>query len=565
MHREILRLLLPITLLLTSLSPQAQPSALGQFEPLINTGLVPIHVILLPNGKILYWDRHDEGTHDMNPRLWDPVSKTNVKTPPTSYDLFCAGHTFLRNGDVMVVGGHIEDFVGEDKISIYNWKAGTWDQSLPRMNAGRWYPTAINLPNGDVLMISGDITKSVGNPMPQIFDSRTRKLRTLDSAELALPWYPFMYVVGKDKAFMAGPESQTRMLNTQGRGGWTNVAVTNSHLNRNYGSSAMYEPGKIMICGGSIDPPTASVELIDINAAKPAWTEAEPMKFARRHHTATVLPDGTVMVTGGTGASGDNNASGAVFNAEMFDPKTGHWTTWAAAKTLRIYHSIAILMPDARVLTGGGGHPGDPYEDEHPDFEYFDPPYLFKGGTRPFIDAAPDTLYYGGEFLMTTSSPRIAQVTLIKSPAMTHAFNQNQDFNRLSFTKVAGGVKVKAPADSILTTPGPHMLFLLDSAGVPSVAKTLFVTTGNAGNGILPGSSAPRISFTASGSRLVISGAALEGGAVCRLSDFRGRGTRKLQRGGSREFLLPAGLKAGAYLATLHTGDREISAKFLVP
>ena len=565
MRSESLLLRLAAAAILPAALSFSQPSAVGQFEALINTELVPIHVILLPTGKILYWDRHDQGTHDMTPRLWDPATKAITKTPAPSYDLFCSGHAFLRNGDVMMVGGHIQDFVGENKLSVYNTKAGTWDQTLPQMNAGRWYPTATTLANGDVLMVSGDVVQSQGNPLPQIWDYRARKLRTLDSANLPLPWYPYMYVASKDKAFMAGPDAQTRMLDLRGRGAWTDVAKTNSGLYRNYGSSVMYEPGKIMICGGAITPPTASVELIDINAPAPAWKNAESMKYARRHHTATMLPDGTVLVTGGTSGSGDNNAGGAVFNAEMFDPRTGHWTTWAAAKVLRIYHSIAILMPDGRVLTGGGGHPGDPFEDAHPDFEYFDPPYLFKGGARPAIGAAPDTLYYGGEFTVSTASTSIAQVTLLKNAAMTHAFNQNQDFNRLSFTKVAGGLKVKAPADSILTTPGPHMLFLLDSAGVPSTAKILFVTTGPGSNGVRPGASAPRIGMASTGDRLVISGAALEGGAVCRLSDVAGRRVMRLARGEGESFLVPAGLRGGTYIATLRADHREISAKIILP
>ena len=110
-----------------------------------------------------------------------------------------------------------------------------------------------------------------------------------------------------------------------------------------------------MVGGG--DPPRTSAETIDLNVASPAWTQAAPMKYPRRQHNATSLADGTVLVTGGTSSPGFNDATNAVLPAELWNPATKQWTALAAMKVARCYHSTALLLPDGRVLSAGGGKP----------------------------------------------------------------------------------------------------------------------------------------------------------------------------------------------------------------
>src|SRR5205807_77266 len=105
------------------------------------------------------------------------------------------------------------------------------------------------------------------------------------------------------KVFNAGPNTDTAYLDTSGFGAWTSVGATNSTAVRLQGSAVMYENGKIMVVGG-IDPPTASAEVIDLNQANPTWQLTSPMSVARRQLNTTALPDGTVLVTGGTTSPG---------------------------------------------------------------------------------------------------------------------------------------------------------------------------------------------------------------------------------------------------------------------
>ncbi|HWM89687.1 MAG TPA: galactose oxidase-like domain-containing protein [Thermoanaerobaculia bacterium] len=453
------------------------PSSMGQWSGVIPFEVVAVHAHLLPTGKVLYWDRHDQG--DGTPRLWDPESGTimTVSGPGGhEYDIFCSGHSFLKDGKLLVAGGHVVDYAGLATASTYDPFTNTWTRH-PDMNAGRWYPTNTTLASGDVLTISGNIDLEEGvNLLPQVFQANTRTWRDLSGAERSLPLYPFMYLAPNGKVFTAGPQPLTSYLDTSGTGAWTDVAPSLYGF-RDYGSSVMYGEGKILIAGGSppphVLPPTASAEVIDLGALVPAWTPTGSMAHARRQLNTTLLPDGTVLVTGGTSATGFNNSTGAVLDAELWDPATGAWRTLASMQVPRIYHSVALLLPDGRVLSAGGGHPSDAVngDPDHPDAEIYSPPYLFQG-PRPLITSAPEAVPYGTTFFVGTSDS-IASVTLIRLSSVTHGFNQDQRIVRLSFDEADGGLAVTAPSDPNLCPPGYYMLFLLNGSGVPSVASIL--------------------------------------------------------------------------------------------
>ena len=184
----------------------------------------------------------------------------------------------------------------------------------------------------------------------------------------------------------------------------------------------MYEPGKVLLVGGA-DPPLASAEVIDLNQQSPAWRRVGDMATPRRQLNATVLPDSTVLITGGSSGAGFNNASAPVYPAERWNPASEQFTTLASATRYRGYHSIALLLPDGRVLSSGG--------DNEPNAEVFSPPYLFQGA-RPVVTSVPSTISYGQSFFVTTpDAASIAAVTLIRLSSVTHSFNMNQRFLRL--------------------------------------------------------------------------------------------------------------------------------------
>ena len=145
------------------------------------------------------------------------------------------------------------------------------------MNAGRWYPTATVLPNGNVLVVSGFIDLTLGlNTQPQVFQVATGTWRNLTNAQLAQDLYPLMLLAPNGKVFNAGPTETTRYLNTSGSGAWSVVANRVFGRNRDYGSAVMYAPGKVLVMGGG-DPPTNTAEVIDLNQPSPSWRAVSSM------------------------------------------------------------------------------------------------------------------------------------------------------------------------------------------------------------------------------------------------------------------------------------------------
>jgi hypothetical protein len=193
------------------------------------------------------------------------------------------------------------------------------------------------------------------------------------------------------------------------------------------------------------------------------------MAFPRGHHNLTLLPDGTVLVTGGGRTTDGTNLAEAVYEAELWSPVTETWTTMAPMQIPRLYHSTALLLPDGRILSAGGGR-FNPIEIDQPSAEIYSPPYLFRG-PRPTIAAAPTTVQYGTTFFVgTPDATSIARVTLVRPGAVTHSVNMDQRFLNLTFQQAAGGLEVQAPANPTLAPPGYYMLFLVNTGGVPAVA-----------------------------------------------------------------------------------------------
>jgi hypothetical protein len=236
----------------------------------------------------------------------------------------------------------------------------------------------------------------------------------------------------------------------------------------------MYRPGEVLIVGGSDPPsgaPTSRAEVIDLGEAAPVWRYTGSMARPRRHHNATLLPDGRVLVTGGTSAPGFSDPAGAVHAAEVWDPRSGDWTTWAANRVTRVYHSTTLLLPDGRILHSGSGDGGGVPRELSA--EIFSPPYLFRGA-RPAITSAPDAVGYGQQFVVATAEAgRVVRATLVRLASVTHSFDQNQRFLELGLTRVVGGLGLTAPANGNLAPPGHYLLFILNSAGAPSVARII--------------------------------------------------------------------------------------------
>jgi len=482
-----------------TLSALPSEATSGKWGPVVNWDIVPLHMTLMPTGKILAWGKTNPGVSDTMgmPRIWDPSAGPPSGLPEIHVDdmLFCAGHTLMPDGRLMVSGGHHQDDAGIK--TTYFFSANGAPQKGPDMANGRWYPTVTVLDDGRVLTMAGRNEAGTVVTTPEIWENGAWQALP-GAGTLDIPYYPRNFVDPKNGLiFYAGERIQSRWFNVDGtgvgggRGIWTPGPSHIFGFNRDYGSAVMYDEGKILVVGGAgntswgtPDPrtstPTASAEVIDLNQASPSWQSTGSMANRRRHMNATVLPDGQVLATGGTQGGGFVNISqaNAVKAAEVWNPKTGQWTTLASNSVMRIYHSVSLLLPDGSVLHGASGDAmatptvAVPPERNH---EIFQPPYLFKGA-RPTISSAPSSVSYGETFSVATpNAAQITEVRWIRLGSVTHAFDASQQANTLSFVVNGGNVEVTAPALPRQAPPGHYLLFVLNRNGVPSAGKIIRV------------------------------------------------------------------------------------------
>ncbi len=461
--------------------PDPQPSAIGSFSAPKDWPIVPVSLSLTSNGRIAAWDGFEAALNSEH--LWDPATESFLSIP-TGRNLFCAGQITIGDGRLLVVGGHVQAYEGTKDTNLYNPQTGTWTRGAD-MSVARWYPTVTQLPDGRAFVVSGDnvTLKEPGmsvpltdasNTLPSIYNPANNTWTDLPQASRRMPLYPFMFLLPNGKLFDAGPDTTTRTLDLN-TNQWS--VVGESPIDGQ--SAVMYRPGKILKSGTWSDPEfpgratTNRAAAIDMTAASPAWQEVAPMEYKRAYHTLTVLPDGKVLATGGQTTTDGVDRRTGILAAEMWDPDTNTWTTMASNRRPRLYHSSAILLPDARVLLAGGGAFGTAHNEKSG--EIYSPPYLHKG-PRPTITGGPSTLNYGQQFTVNTpDASRIQKVSLVRMGSVTHNLDMDQRFMNLTMQAGSGSVQVGGPSNANVAPPGMYMVFLIDDQGVPSVGKIVKV------------------------------------------------------------------------------------------
>lgn len=472
---------------------------MGQWgSPIPIPGMVAIHSTLMPNGKVLIFYNNPAFGDEERGRamVWDPATGTGVRRDAPA-NIWCAGQTLLADGRVLVVGGNLQyqtapgqpggSFKGLNEIWLFDPFTESWARG-PEMRHGRWYPTVTRLADGRAVISAGwDETGNgaeANNRDIEVYtpaaDGRgPGTVQVVDSRDIDT--YPHQFLMPDGRVLFAGPrDADTFLLDPNG---WreTDIADLNNSGQFGYGSGVLLPGGadgstKVMVIGGGAegDPgnlSTATTELYDTSRPADGWRLKAPLPQSRRNVNTVILPDGTLLSVGGnqTGAS-----DGYRKEAALYEPAADRWTTMAAQSEGRGYHSTALLLPDARVLSAGddtaagGGWESDVAE-------IFSPPYLFHG-PRPTIAAAPTAIRWGGVFRIDTPDA-ISRAVLVAPGATTHANDMNQRHIELTLTPVAGGIQAIAPSTAAVAPPGPYMLFLISPAGVPSVAR--FVRVGD--------------------------------------------------------------------------------------
>jgi hypothetical protein len=535
------------------------PQDVGEWGPVVDWPVVGMHVALLPNGKVLAYDSIGDHATETYPvqdhtraTVWDPA--TGTQTPvdvDTGFNIFCSGLAHLPDGRMFMAGGNLDQQLnGIVQTHLFDPVSNLWSLG-PNMLGGRWYPTVTPLSNGEMLITSGRVNT------PEV-RTTAGSLRALSTASLSLPLYPWIDVAPNGRAFYSGPDQTLRALDTAGTGAWQTLGQRDT-INRDYGGHAIFDIGKMLVAGGGASARDARV--VDVNGATPTVLATAPMAFGRRQHNLTVLADGTVLATGGNSSgAGLVDLNAGVYASEQWNPASGQWRTLAAEQITRQYHSTALLLPDGRVLSAGGGICGtcDQVGYLAKNAQVFSPPYLFQAdGTlapRPTIDAAPAVTTYGAAMEITTASPAsISKVALVRLGAVTHSNNMEQRYVPLSFTAGATSLTATAPANANIAPPGVYMLFIVDANGVPSVARMVSVQ-GNSPPAVTLTQPTDGATFTAPATVNLAATATDSDGTVTKVEFFDG--ATKLGEDTTAPYTFTwSGVTAGNYTVTARATD----------
>ncbi|HET6176866.1 MAG TPA: galactose oxidase-like domain-containing protein [Candidatus Sulfotelmatobacter sp.] len=490
-----------LLLLLNILQPRTlgQANVQGQWSTLqYSMPINPVHVALLGNGKVLvvagsgncppsqagcpsgppYGPSNNSGA-----LLFDPSSGA-ITQFSVSWDMFCNGMVLLDDGRALIDGGSIQydPFDGQPQVALFDPGTNAFT-NIQNMAHGRWYPTVLTLGDGRVMTFSG-LNETGGTNTAVEFYTVGSGWSQQYPASWTPDLYPRLHLVPSGKVFYSGAQTTSKMFDPLTTTWNTNFATTNYSNSRTYGTSVLlplsptnnYDP-RVIIMGGS-SPATATTEIIDLGAASPAWQYGPSMSQARIEMNAVILPNGKVLALGGS--VNDEDSASLSLNADLYDPATNAFSSAGANASQRLYHSVALLLPDATVWVAGGNPSRGTYNNT---IEIYQPAYLFNTdgtlATRPSITSAPSSISYGNTFnVQTPDAANIADVVLVRNGTVTHAFGTDQREVEMSFTANSGAVTVMAPPNGNIAPPGYYMLFLLNSAGVPSLAKFVQITSG---------------------------------------------------------------------------------------
>jgi hypothetical protein len=475
---------------------------------------------------------------------------------PGRPDMFCCHYVQLPDGRILAAGGSQHDAAhaggvtyrgsnGSKTIGMYDPVTSSWlpartGGTTHELAQGRWYPTLVALPDGRVAAFSG--RREFGVPAPAIADDveilsppdcKATSLTT--PTKRLLPIYPGLHLAPNGRIYFThanwgqeipDPDTASILISpgaTSATWQMHSAASENPALRRREEAMSVLLPpaqdGKILLIGGSralkadgtgvlqgappygaaafdhIENPAdaRSAEILDTSGAAPSWSSAGLMTHGRINGHCVLLPDATVLICGG-----HNNykwlprpATQPSLQAEIYTPGVG-FRPVASMTVPRMYHSVALLLPDGRVFTAGGADantseptltypPGwNPERQYGPGmaenlktFEFYEPPYMHNGPRPTIIDVTrSDTstrrIEYGQSFVVKTpQAATINRVALMRPAAVTHHTDTEQRYVRLTFTTGTNQLNVTMVDDARVAPPGYYMLWIVDSQGRP--------------------------------------------------------------------------------------------------
>ncbi|KAK8091225.1 hypothetical protein PG994_000730 [Apiospora phragmitis] len=467
-------------------------SKMGKWSDLVRLPIIPVAAYVVPEfpepSRMLVfssWGAANFGGASGYTQFADYNFKTGAisqrTVSNTHHDMFCPGISSLEDGRIIITGGS-----NAEKTSFYDPATNQFTEG-PDMKIARGYQASTTLSNGNVFTIGGSYSGGRGGKNGEVFDPATNEWTLLKGADVQPMltvdhegiWrednHAWLYGWKNGSVFQAGPSKAQHWYGTNGAGSVKAAAVRDDvdamcGVNRpDYDDSAANKHAHIT----TIDEPD-----------QPATVErVGDMAYARAFSNAVVLPDGTVLITGGQPTAHVFTDTDGVLTPELFNPETKTFAKMAPEAIARNYHSESLLLADGTVWSGGGGlcYVANPQAStkncdrsvDHADGQIFSPPYLFNAdgsaAARPEITGLPvSTAKVGDMFTLTMNrdAEPATSFVLVRMGSATHSINTDQ--RRVPLTKL--------PDDSGVLLPGYYYLFAVSASGTPSMAKTFRVT-----------------------------------------------------------------------------------------
>ncbi|ODQ56615.1 hypothetical protein SAICODRAFT_22959 [Saitoella complicata NRRL Y-17804] len=516
-------------------APQATGAAAGSFEIVGMSGAPAMHAGVMPNGKVIFLDKVENYTQvKLSDGQYAYSTEYDLETNtylPLQYETnaFCSGGAFLPNGVWVSVGGNaplsdIDPTVGDGFTGIRyldrtdDSHAGQpWSEPGNKLSTARWYPTVQTLPDGRLFVCSGSLNgldptvSSNNNPTWEVLSAEgisTGESVPMDLLIKAQPYYmyPFIHVLKSGNLFVFASKS-SEIFDVD-----TNATVKSlPDLSGDYrtypntGSSALLAlssannwESEIVICGGGAYQDTSSPSDPSCGRIKPeddvpVW-EMDSMPEGRVMGEWVMLPTGDLILLNGCklGAQGFGLGRAPDYGALLYQPSKplgSRWTSLASSTIERLYHSVALLLPDATVMVSGSNpveqpmlepDAANPYVTRF-EVEIFTPFYGIT--TRPVINSlSSSTITPGGDnFTMSVNvpagaSPADIKVSLYHEGFVTHSVHMGTRllFLDITVSKDLSTIEIAPPPSLNVAPPGPYMVFLIVD-GAPSVAEMVMV------------------------------------------------------------------------------------------
>ncbi|RUS19498.1 hypothetical protein BC937DRAFT_87379 [Endogone sp. FLAS-F59071] len=508
----------------------------GKMEQNGRTGVSAMHAILLNERKILIFDRSEESEahFDSGQAAWSTeydIELNQYRALHMQTNSFCSAGGFLANGTFVGTGGGqrtgrtYKAFEGYKTVRLFEPcidGSCVWaEYPSGQMGDNRWYPTVEQLPDGSIFIIGGSTRPvqynnvTVNTPTYEFWPSKGAPVYMpflVDTLEHNL--YPFVHLLPSGNLWIfANRHSIIFNYNNNSivrelppiPGNPRNYPLTGTSVLLPLRPQNRYHV-EVLVCGGSEGTRGGkhgqadnTCGRLDLDSENPVWV-MDTFVFPRLMPDSILLPDGTILFINGCqkGIAGFNRGDRPILEPIIYDPRKPHGERWtkglAKSDIPRMYHSVALLIPDGRVWIAGS-NPNQPANFTAVPFptefrvEYFSPPYLFNPddtpASRPLISSVPPVLHYNQSFTVNVNlvaitaglgfqSPLALEpnvvIVLINPGFATHSLHMSQRLVELesSLSEDGSEMTVKSPPNTNIFPPGPAWLYIVNR-GVPGI------------------------------------------------------------------------------------------------